>query len=193
MKKLLTICLIMATMFTVNAQDGKPTKEQTIEFIKSYFKDKTFKVDEYNKNDKTYRSSEYMNFNVDFNYNTSQMIINFKYQGVFKAVSEPSLDNETISSNKYIFNINEIESIQTLFYGNGPFEAALKFIVGPNKIIETYKDEKDQKQIKKQEKEVEIVVEKSYGTDLSIEAAKLMKAFNHLRKLCGAPDPISFD
>ena len=35
MKKLLTICLIMATVFTVNAQDGKPTKEQTLEYLQS--------------------------------------------------------------------------------------------------------------------------------------------------------------
>lgn len=68
-------------------------------------------------------------------------------------------------------------------------EANLKFIPIPNKMIETYKDNKEQKQ----EKEISIVVEKSYGINLSIEAAKLMKAFNHLRKLCGAPDPISFD
>ena len=34
MKKLITICLIMATVFTVNAQDRKPTKEETISFMK---------------------------------------------------------------------------------------------------------------------------------------------------------------
>jgi hypothetical protein len=33
MKKLLTICFIMATVFTVNAQDKKPTKEETVAFI----------------------------------------------------------------------------------------------------------------------------------------------------------------
>jgi hypothetical protein len=35
MKKLITICLLIATTFTVNAQDAKPTKEQTITFIKN--------------------------------------------------------------------------------------------------------------------------------------------------------------
>jgi hypothetical protein len=35
MKKLITICLLIATTFTVKAQDGKPTKEQTIEYLKS--------------------------------------------------------------------------------------------------------------------------------------------------------------
>lgn len=33
MKKLLTICLIMATIFTVNAQENKPSKEETVAFI----------------------------------------------------------------------------------------------------------------------------------------------------------------
>ena len=35
MKKLITICLIIAATFTVKAQDGKPTKERTINFIQS--------------------------------------------------------------------------------------------------------------------------------------------------------------
>ena len=34
MKKLLTICLLLATAFTVNAQEKKPTKEETIAFMK---------------------------------------------------------------------------------------------------------------------------------------------------------------
>lgn len=33
MKKLLTICLIMATVFTVNGQDKKPTKQETIAYL----------------------------------------------------------------------------------------------------------------------------------------------------------------
>ena len=37
MKKLITICLIMATVFTVNAQDKKPTKEETVAFIQRQF------------------------------------------------------------------------------------------------------------------------------------------------------------
>jgi phosphoribosylpyrophosphate synthetase len=37
MKKLLTICLLLATTFMLKAQDGKPTKEQTIAFIKRTF------------------------------------------------------------------------------------------------------------------------------------------------------------
>ena len=38
MKKLLTICLIMATIFTVNAQDKKPTKEETIAYLDKVLK-----------------------------------------------------------------------------------------------------------------------------------------------------------
>lgn len=33
MKKLITICFLLSTAFTVKAQDGKPTKEETIAFI----------------------------------------------------------------------------------------------------------------------------------------------------------------
>ncbi len=38
MKKLLTICLLIATAFTTNAQNGKPTKEQTLSFLTKTFK-----------------------------------------------------------------------------------------------------------------------------------------------------------
>ncbi len=48
MKKLLTICLIVATTFTVNAQDGKPTFEETVEYINSIFKEN--RIDYFNGN-----------------------------------------------------------------------------------------------------------------------------------------------
>jgi hypothetical protein len=38
MKKLITIYLLLATTFTVKAQDGKPTQEETITFIKYQLK-----------------------------------------------------------------------------------------------------------------------------------------------------------
>lgn len=37
MKKLITICLLLATAFTVKAQDLKPTKEQTISYLTKTF------------------------------------------------------------------------------------------------------------------------------------------------------------
>lgn len=39
MKKLITICIFMATAFSVNAQDGKPTKEETIAYINNIIKE----------------------------------------------------------------------------------------------------------------------------------------------------------
>ncbi|MEY3499944.1 MAG: hypothetical protein RL308_1613 [Bacteroidota bacterium] len=38
MKKLITICLIIAATFTVNAQGSKPTKEQTLAYLTKTFK-----------------------------------------------------------------------------------------------------------------------------------------------------------
>lgn len=37
MKKLITICLMMAMGFASNAQTKGPTKEQTVAFIRDYF------------------------------------------------------------------------------------------------------------------------------------------------------------
>ncbi|EAZ95016.1 hypothetical protein FBBAL38_11744 [Flavobacteria bacterium BAL38] len=38
MKKLLTICLIMATTLSISAQEGKPTKEETIAYLDKVLK-----------------------------------------------------------------------------------------------------------------------------------------------------------
>ncbi len=195
MKKLITICLIMATVFTVNAQDGKPTKEQTVEFIKSYFKDKTIMIDEF-END-SYESREYQNVIIDFDYSTSIMIIQYGYEYNYRNAKLNLSDNQ-IYYYKYVFNLANIESIDYSFTGKGPYHLKLNLKGVPNKVLSefeyTTKDEIKKFPLNgKDVKEVSFAVDIAYNVETTPEATKLQKAFNHLRKLCGAPDPISFD
>jgi len=66
MKKLITICLLMATIFSVNAQDGKPTKEQTLTYLS-----KTFALSEGESFDgQTFDVYNFSNNKIIENYNT---------------------------------------------------------------------------------------------------------------------------
>ena len=195
MKKLLTICLIMASLFTVNAQDGKPTKEQTVEFIKSYFKDKTMKTDKF-ENDR-YTSWEYRNVIINFDYSTSIMIIQYEFEYNYDNVKQ-NLKDKRINYYKYVCNIANIESINYSFTGKGPYHIKLNLKGVPNKVFSEFKytNEDEIKKFPlngKDVKEVSFPVDIAYNLEPTPEATKLLKAFNHLRKICGAPEPISFD
>jgi len=103
MKKLITICLLIATAFIANAQDGKPTKEQTLAYLTKTFSlsDGEWFVD-------------YMNEKVKVDYNIFTMDkITTKTSGVYNServetryetsgIEWESLRQITISENKSI-------------------------------------------------------------------------------------------
>lgn len=66
MKKLLTICIIMATVFTLNAQDKKPTKEETLFWLTTYANDLLPDL-------KAYGSDLYHNCRLEFNENNMKV------------------------------------------------------------------------------------------------------------------------
>jgi hypothetical protein len=66
MKKLLTICLIMATVFTVNAQEKKPTKEETLFWLSNYANDLL-------PNLKAYGGNIYYSCRIEFNENNMKV------------------------------------------------------------------------------------------------------------------------
>ncbi|EAZ95021.1 hypothetical protein FBBAL38_11769 [Flavobacteria bacterium BAL38] len=186
MKKLITICLIMATLFTVNAQDGKPTKEQTVEFIKAYFKDKAFNLNK--REGDSFQTWKYRNTIVEFDFNSSVMTIQYEMEYNYNNYKLQLKDNQ-IFNTKYVFNLVDIEKINYTYSGRGTdYNIVFEFIGVPNKILKEH-DYTGEKDVKK----ITLPVDKTYSLEPTAEATKLLKAFNHLRKLCGAPDPISFD
>lgn len=76
MKILITICLFMATIITVHAQNEKPTKEQTIEYIKSFF-EKHYTQIEIPPNTGYYG---YYTLNKDYIFDTNNTTITIKYK-----------------------------------------------------------------------------------------------------------------
>lgn len=177
MKKLLTICLIMVTAFTVNAQDGKPTKEQTLEYIKGYYSD--FKVGWWSDNKYDLFSENYKIIMID-----TKLIIEWNVYSWDRILTRKS----------YEFDFRDIESLGlkkeiSTTAGSRHCEEKIVFNTINNKPTIKLVDNSQEFFVNK----FSILI--NDGTDC-INATKenqIFKAFNHLRKLCGAPEPINFD
>ena len=177
MKKLTTILLLLLMSSAVFAQNSKPTKEETVQFIKSELQDKKlirdyftrgpYKGDVYPTTTSIYSIWSNINMNdcrFKFTYhwmNTEEkngvVVVDKKYSSVtevsidFNRVEQITIDRYGEDIGSYIFKVKN---------DNGNYE---------NKMVLIGSIESDP------------------------HSQKLSNAFQHLRKLCGAPEPISFD
>ncbi len=183
----------MATLFTVNAQDGKPTKEQTVAFIVDYLQNNIIQCNEYNGANHTLRGLK--NLSVVFEEAKNLMIVYYEFHYLYRNASENLTDN-SIYKYKYIIDISKIELIG---YEINAFEKCsfiyLNLKVVPNASFDAYESGGHEFPINpNQVKNLSIPINNSCkDCELTDADRKILKAFNHLRKLCGAPDPISFD
>lgn len=169
MKKLLTICLLLATAFTVNAQDGQPTKEQTIQFIKDYFNNQEvgWPLDggkyflSLEKNYVLSLEGTILTINIDECLGDCYAVEKVEYTKTTKKIDLKNIESIFISETKYT--------------GESHCDLKLSFNSINNK--EKY----------------ELYINNGRDCSKVQEYEKIKKAFNHLRKLCGAPEPISFD
>lgn len=169
MKKLITICLIIATTFTVKAQDTKPTKEQTINFIKDYFSNQEVGW--------TLDGGKYY-LSLQKNYDLS-LVGTILTIGIDECLGDCyAVENVEYTKTSKKIDLKNIESIsisQADFTGGRHCDVKLNFNFINNK--EKY----------------ELYINNGRDCSKAQEFEKIKKAFNHLRKLCGAPDPINFD
>lgn len=98
MKKLLSTCLLIAMAFTSHAQDGKPTKEETVKFINNALK-----------------------LRIGTNYNSKQIITNYVFT-LESVYFEKTNDLGTIMDNTFsnlawetLTNIKEIPDDSFIF------------------------------------------------------------------------------
>lgn len=167
MKKLITICLLIATAFTTNAQDGKPTKEQTVEYLKSVLLN--------------VEGGQYKNPNTK--------------SGVLFSLSEITLDGCLLKM-KYRSQEKQIGEKFPASFGKDFQEIDFSIVESFKFIFEetsgNWKNYNDNLYLNYDEK-------KSKNNGIvgfyckPEDKEKVLKALNHLRKLCGAPEPISFD
>jgi len=104
MKKLITICLLLATAFTVKAQESKPTKEQTIQFIQktvnSAGNQSAFKISD--------NTVSWKDVSPKIGWNTISEITNVRFDKILK-VYQWSLSSGENSNVSVEFSVNTIK------------------------------------------------------------------------------------
>lgn len=201
----LAIILFTLLSFTISkAQDGKPTKEETLQYIKGVLDGKEF--NNLYEDRRAGRNISVTQTKEDVhkvsNMEMKSCILEFddEYNHYFQAVGFDSngkvnyprtLDKDRNWSRRGSIDFSRTELIQ---FG----------------IWELYDKENYEKDLSTGRKVIRLVFhqKKSDGTyenpvDIYIgiydinfqdyESLKIYKAFQHLRKLCNAPEPISFD
>jgi hypothetical protein len=104
MKKLYMICLFMIVTFVVNAQDKKPTKEETIQFIQktvnSGGRDREFQINDANVSYKNVFP------NIGINYN--RQFTNVRFDKLLE-VYQSSLSSDGNSNVRVKFSVNTVK------------------------------------------------------------------------------------
>lgn len=188
MKKLFLTLAFASGMFTVTAQE-KPTKEQTVEFLNHY----------YELNQSSWECGTADEGFKSFKVNSITLLDSCKIK--IKWRYDYSIDYEGNTTKHYTdyVTILEMNKVERLTVVRAKFDNCyldyLRFTASPNNsfyVISKGVGFGGYEENTGNEMEVKIPIGKSFG-ELSDEEIKVKKAFNHLRKLCGAADPISFD
>lgn len=174
MKKILLSFLLLFLAFVAQAQDTKPTKEQTIEYIINKLQDYGW--------DNEYDQSGYF---IHVKHSIKE--ITFKDNNLYvKTYHYGSMTDRATSEylQEYYINLKEVEKVvQTKSEKGGWFLS-----------LSSVNSKKNIKYIKTNVSPT-TTTDNQNVSEVSIPSPdddKLVKAFNHLRKLCGAPEPIKF-
>ena len=162
MKKLITICLMMAMGFASNAQTKGPTKEQTVAFIRDYFSNQKVGWD--------LNGVGFFLFEENFKIKLENSLLSIT-NNRYSSFSDPSIINREI-------NLQNIESIGEIMETSATHNFCKKYL-----IFYTVNKKEESK----------IIINDGRDCSRKVDFEKIKKAFEHLRKLCGAPEPISFD
>ncbi|HEY8659331.1 MAG TPA: hypothetical protein VIL78_09855 [Hanamia sp.] len=174
MKKILLSFLLVVFVFMAHAQDAKPTKEQTVNYIINSLKE--------------YQVTKIINAGGDPNttlyWDVKDISINdcvllFKMSDVLKIPSAPRYGHITISDVK--LNLKDIEEVEFSANDYSMGSVILRCSNEAKSIsLKTNKDGVNTDEM------VSSIAIPSPGKE------KILQAFNYLRKLCGAPEPIKF-
>ena len=177
MKTLLLSFLFIAGAFAIQAQDAKPTKEQTIEFITSYVKNADSKLLE---NIEGYSADKWIQIR-------ERSYSNFKISGA----NLEAIGRSRLHYINYVRNVDRYEEERN---------EAIEIDLSKVDIIYCIPlKNKDESSITCSLISFHIPSDgpTSIGQPIAVvgnisEESQIYKAFDHLRKLCGAPEPIKF-
>ena len=186
MKKPLLLFLYFAAAFIVKAQDTKPTKEQTVNFLKQKFLEKKihhqWRYEEAGTNwDAIY--FDYQFTKVDFNECSLQ--IEYTKQRIQQSSYAASVEDQPKLTELEI-HFDKIESVS---FSSSLYKSTRS--KGEHMVVMVFKEQTNDGKIKEIDLPFIALDESSYLEYEKMED-QIYKAFNHLRKLCGAAEPIKF-
>jgi hypothetical protein len=148
--------------------------------------------------------------NIDVQFDEKSNILSFYLETIYYVnilTSSGPWKTTNYSKDKYIINISKIELINQINYlmrkEDNMYEIKINFKATQGYNIEHFHTSNAESleslvlpNNPEMKKTIEIPVN-FYAADNGFEHSthnkKILQAFNHLRKLCGAPEPISFD
>ena len=199
MKKLLTLCFLIATTFTAIAQDKKPTKEETITFIKSYFENKAIGGACSDGDYSFYYSREISYSDYSLSFEDNILVVEYKWNlDVTTSMDGKEYPKESQSENHKIkIDLSKIELV-SVYVGGLHQHCEDKKIVRVEAGFKSAPSFKSTKTVDGLSTKSDLVIlpinaYRCDGCDNEAENKKIIQAFNHLSKLCGAKEEINFD
>lgn len=181
-KTVVFITLAFLSISFVQAQDNKPTKEQTVAFIKSFFKDlKVGTIVRYS----IAHNMPYWKIVDNYKIEVNDCTLTIEYDTYEKFPEE-----RFAGTRRLVIDLKDIETIAVSLDNRAVCQYSILFkTVNKKNSIKKKKADGYENVY-----EGEILFHATTDIeDVAEEQMKMVKAFNHLRKLCGAPEPISFD
>jgi hypothetical protein len=191
------LALLFLNAFYTTAYSQSPTKEQTIDFLKSYYKNKGKMI--FSEGEFTHKetSNSYTVISIK-ELTTCEYEIVWEWEYNYRN-SRSNIKDHSLARYTAIINFSKVEEITFLLHkprgSNTLFSLILKaspgvsFHLKKEDIVGGYGSNLYN------ELKNEIQIPANLQVDNAVifpETEKVSKAFNHLRKLCGAPDPIKF-
>lgn len=165
--------LSFVLMLPIYAQENGPTKEQTQEYIKGYFS--ALKIIGTNEGERIKWDDQFQ-----LSFNDCNLIIEWNHY---------AWDGSLFYKPRYEFDIRDIESLGVSLgeMSEDKYYGILFLAINSQPLIKEVEDSGE-----KYVSSFDLPIYQE-PNQLDVEESKIFKAFNHLRKLCDAPDPISFD
>lgn len=207
LKKMLASLSLLLASSLVFAQNGKPTMEQTIDYIQANHPKNIEYVLTYNHENRIFMNAGGDVTDIYYSFEGSKVGVNFRHVRWDNEVSANGISPRNVVKDENVavtFDLKDIEKLEAGAYnsigmieyaaateGGGPLFLIFKAVNGKNLIkVNTNGEVKEVSQ-----------AWIPFGVDMAgtghramhdAPNTQLFKAFDHLRKLSGAPEPIRF-
>lgn len=158
--------------------EGKPTYQETVDYIEAHFKGELFTNGRLDAGKAV--GDSWLSKNIKINsVKINDCSLHFEYEVETVMIGKYSTDPK-INYYSKTFDLSKIEAISLSRSGSGWEDTYIYRLIFNEKNNPV-------------SAEIDLPFGVSGSDFEAMKDAKIYKAFNHLRRLCGAPEPISFD